>query len=202
MRWAALAFQVVPPFSLAALASAVGALWLANAVPSSLRLVLLLLAALAYVGLLALRKTPGWGTAMLIGFGGITGLVLGQWFPVQGEGVWGSAVALGLGLLGLAFLVGRAAGSSMVWSQPILWGLSWIYLAGWIGLALWAEGGAYVLPWAGLGLVVFSGLAAGWSASLDPDDPASRHPGPAADAYMLGLNLVVAARLVIQTAST
>jgi hypothetical protein len=74
---------------------------------------------------------------------------------------------------------------------------SWIYLFGWIAVAMQALPRGIIRAWALGGLVVYGGPSATWFADLDPLAPDPSGTAWAIDLILLGFNLAIAARVLM-----
>lgn len=201
----------------------------------------LLLACLAFLLLsLGRNQRAGWTVWALLGLALAVGLVTATLGLPEAPnmpatlGLAGALLAGGLAL-GLSrwpgWLWARLAGGAgrSLWPR-VLWLGTWAYLLGWIAVWLLAAGPGIRRLWAGVGLLLFTGLTALWAVGLDVHSgPAAVRPpestrggsdgapaqvdlrgqtespatwnaelvGAAADLYLLGLNLMLAAGVLL-----
>ncbi len=184
-----LAFAVrVLPLYLAALALTVAG-WAVRA-PQAWLAPLAVCVVLLFAALLTFRRTPTWSTILLLGLALTVGAVLRL--------VAGSPHGMGPDLGGCARRTARGCGhraDDSVSATPgcagALWTLAWIYV---LGAWLFPMGqGNLRAWWAGAGLLVFAGLAVIWFADWPAREERDPAGGPAAELYLIGLNLALAA---------
>jgi hypothetical protein len=195
------AVQVLPVAVLAVFGSLAGASVIASRLPASMTLPTLLVGLVLFVAMLTFRDNVGWNTALLVGFGLAAGIYLRWAFPESAGGQWPAAIATGLVILSVAAAVGPRGGQRLAWLGPGVWALSWIYLVGWIALAWLRLGRGASVGWAAAGLLVFGILSMIWFGSQSRRPARVSATSLAIDLYILGLNLVVAARVILGAAT-
>lgn len=197
MAWAVFIIQVLPLSFLAGLGVALGLGFVAERLTESLQLPIVILGLLVFIGMITFRETRGWNIALLLSFGVIAGGFLGSIFP-EGTGVsWVMALLTGLGVIFLAAGIGNWLGVRLRGLGVGLWIGSWIYLLGWVLLALTDSSSTLQTLWAAAGMVIFGGLAASWFANLVTTEQQSSNVSLAIDLFVLGLNLFVAGRVLL-----
>ncbi len=183
-----LAFAVrVLPFYLAALALTVVG-W-AVRIPQAWLVPLVVCVLLLFAGLLTFRQTPTWSTVLLLALALTVGAIIR--LMAGAHIAWVPCATAGLGVPLAGAVIGGGLRLRRGWVRGGLWALAWIYILG-----------AWLTPfgpgtmrgwWAGAGLLVFAGLAVVWFGdwqARNANDPAG---GPAAELYLIGLNLALAA---------
>ena len=192
----AFTLQVLPVPALALVATAVGAAW---HVSDAWRLPLLLIGVLLFVATLTFRRMRGWNLALLLTLAAVAGALLGSTFEGEHGGSWGGALALTFGMMGLAAWVGNALRRKLRPVGSALWMLAWLYLAGWFLVVVLDPAAWLRVLWSGAGVVLFGCLLAVWFSELWGGD--SSGGGLAVpqgcDLYLLGLNIAVAARVLL-----
>jgi hypothetical protein len=144
---------------------------------------------LLFVALLTFRRTPTWSTILLLGLALTAGAALRLVGGARIAWVPSSAAALGAPLVGAA--IGGRFRLRRAWVRGSLWTLAWIYILGaWL---FPVEPGNLRAWWAGAGLLVFAGLAVIWFADWPAREARDPAGGPAAELYLIGLNLALAA---------
>ena len=192
-----LSLQVLPFSVLGLVASILGAwLWPPSGSPGGtiLRALILLL---SFVGLVALKKTATWNIVLLAIFGALIGSFAGLLETGSKLQPWWLSLAMTLIILTISLLVGRAWRGRWNDIGVGLWVLTWIYLLGWAGLWLVHLDPLFQGVWAGFGLVLFGGMSAVWFSNSEQD--LERLPGSTLgiDLYLLTLNIILAARILL-----
>lgn len=194
----ALAFtlQVLPALGLALIATFVGA---AVPVGASMRIPLLLVGVLFFVGLMTFRRTRGWNLALLMGLAAVAGALISPGLGAGRRPPWTGAIALTMALTILAALAGKAMRGRLRKAGIALWVLAWIYLLGWIFGGLLDPPGWVRICWAGAGLIIFGGLVAVWFSQLGSEEipPRGLAVAHGIDLYLLGLNIAVAGQVLL-----
>ena len=144
---------------------------------------------LLFTTLLTFRRTPTWSTILLLALALTVGAVIRLMAGAQIAWVPCAAAGLGMPLAGAA--IGRGVPLRRGWVRGGLWALAWIYILG-AWLTPFDMGNLRGL-WAGAGLLVFAGLAVGWFGDWQTRDARDPAGGPAAELYLIGLNLALAA---------
>ena len=196
MSLLAFSLQVLPVSLLALGATVVGAM---ARISDAWRLPLLLVGVMLFAALLTFRKTPGWNLALLLALAAVAGMFLGSSFEgTQGQS-WGGALTVAFTLMGMAALIGHMLRGRLRRVGSALWMLAWIYLAGWILLVMLNPAAWLRALWSGAGLVIFGGLVVVWFSELgDEENPVRGLAVPqGCDLYLLGLNIAVAARVLL-----
>ncbi len=183
-----LAFAVrVLPLYLAALALTVAG-WVVRA-PQAWLAPLVVCVLLLFAALLTFRRTPTWSTILLLALALTVGAVIR--LMAGARIAWGPSAAAGLGAPLASAVIGSELRLRRGWVRGGLWALAWIYILG-----------AWLTPfglgnmrgwWAGAGLLVFAGLAVVWFGDWQDRDAHDPAGGPAAELYLIGLNLALAA---------
>lgn len=193
--WIGFGVQVVPLAAAAMLLTSLGALRWSGIQLAPPQGPLLIGVAIAYLLHLLARAHGPFGIAAMLVFALLVGVAGGRYLPEGAADTVGNL----FGEVGPLLLVGLALGR---WRrlgtrlpQSVLSAAGWIYIAGWILLALrgWVETGARI--WSLLGLALFTLLSMVWSSRLSPErgPPVAQSAG---DLYLLALNLTIA-RLVL-----
>ncbi|MEA1976715.1 MAG: hypothetical protein U9N80_02305, partial [Chloroflexota bacterium] len=110
--------------------------------------------------------------------------------------VWLLSALLAVLVFAVAAWLGRRMGSRMKDLGIGLWLLSWAYLMGWAVIAFMGLDPVFTTAWAGAGVLIFSGLAAAWFASLESKLIVQPGAALAADLFFLFLNLTIALRVL------
>ena len=179
------------------LASAAGALLLPPPSSTGAVTVQALFLLLAFVGLLALKRTSSWNVGLLVLFGVLAGSFSNLIQPDGGSGKWWSSLGTAVLVLVLSQWISRRWRKNWGEIGLGLWILIWIYLIGWAGLFLLPLAPVFHRVWAGFGLVLFGGITAVWFSNIE--QAFERHPGAALgiDLYLLTLNIILAARILV-----
>lgn len=165
LAWPKVVFEVLPLVAGAVLLGVAGARWLSGQLSGLTEAVVAAVGCLAFVALLAFSEARVWNVLVLGFFAVIGGAVLGAILPLAGAswrimGLWSTLAAVGGGAAGA--IIGERLNRL---AKP-LWLLAWVYLAGWLVLAVGEISGMQIEPWGLAGVVVFTGLvavrAAGW----------------------------------------
>ena len=151
---------------------------------------------LCLLGAWTFRNTP-WATALLIGLSLPVGLLAAR-LPIGAKpATWlGPAIAAGAGITAGA-AVGRALQRFLGGLYSAIWLAAWIVVLATVAVQLVGTPGEWLETAAGAVLLVFLALAAAWFARLEPDPP----PLAALDLYLIGLNLFLAASVLIGPAA-
>lgn len=188
---------LVPPLVAALIAGGLGAAALAPRLTTGSILPAALFGLLLFVAMMTFKRARGWSAALLAAFSFVGCGVVSWLFRGRIGGTWLEAVASATVILAVAAAVGRRIGGPFVGVGAWLWLLSWVYLFGWVAAAVLALPAIWIRAWAVSGLIVYAGLSAAWSAGLDPSAPDPSGTAWAIDVYLLGLNLAIAARVVM-----
>ena len=197
MAWAAFFIQIVPLTVLSSIATAAGIGLLADRLSASAQLPLAITGLLLFIALITFRETSGYNFGLLLGFSFVAGSFLGTLFPQQGDFSWGTALMAALGVIFLSAAIGSSMGERIASLRVGLWIASWIYLLGWVLIAALDLASLVQTLWGLLGMLIFGGLAGSWFASLISTKPSTSSVSLAIDLYVLGLNLLVAARVML-----
>lgn len=197
MAWAAFFIQIFPLTFIAGIGAAFGLGFMAERIPGSLQLPIAIIGLLVFIALITFREVGGWNIGLLIGFGVIAGAFLGSIFPTDGNLDWSMALLAALGLLFLASAVGNWLGERLRNLGVVFWVASWVYLLGWVLLAIVDFPSVFQIIWALAGLIIFSGLASTWFANLMTSETPSSNVSLAIDLFIIGMNLLVAGRVFI-----
>jgi hypothetical protein len=189
-----LAFTVrVLPLYLAALALTVAG-WAVRA-PQAWLAPLAISLLLVFSALMTFRRSPTWSTTLLLAFalgaGVLVRLVSGA------EVAWALCATAALGIPLVAAVMGGRLQGCGTWARSLLWVAAWIYVLGaWLIPVVWAAphlGRA----WAAAGLAVFAGLAVTWFSVWPGREAGLRAGSAAAEFYLIGLNLALAANALV-----
>jgi hypothetical protein len=196
MFWTRFLLQVVP-FSFLGLLGSLAGLWFGpQDTGSTFMLLSGVISLLLFIALMTFKSVPGWNVGLLAALG----LALGVFLRALAVEVMVSAWLLSAGLAVLVFAVaawlGRRLGSRMRDVGIGLWLLSWAYLMGWAVIAFLGLDPVFTTAWAGAGVLIFSGLAAAWFASLESKLDSQSGPALAVDLFFLFLNLTIALRVL------
>jgi hypothetical protein len=196
MFWTRFLLQVVP-FSFLGLLGSLAGLWFGpQDTGSTFMLLAGVISLLLFIALMTFKSVPGWNVGLLAALG----LALGVFLRALAVEVMVSAWLLSAGLAVLVFAVaawlGRRLGSRMRDVGIGLWLLSWAYLMGWAVIAFLGLDPVFTTAWAGAGVLIFSGLAAAWFASLESKLDSQSGPALAVDLFFLFLNLTIALRVL------
>ena len=196
MFWTRFLLQVVP-FSLLGLLGSLAGLWFGPQEPGSTFMLLAgVISLLLFIALMTFKSVPGWNVGLLAALG----LALGVFLRALAAEVMFSAWLLSAGIAVLVFALtawfGRRLGSRMREVGIGLWLLSWAYLLGWAVIAFLGLDPVFTTAWAGAGVLIFSGLAAAWFASLESQLDAQPGAALAVDLFFLFLNLTIALRVL------
>jgi len=188
--------QVVP-FSLLGLLGSLVGLWFGPKEPDSTFMLLAgVVSLLLFIALMTFKSVPGWNVGLLAALG----LALGVFLQALAAEAMISAWLLSAGFAVLVFALsawlGRRLGSRMMDVGVGLWLLSWAYLMGWAVIAFLGLAPVFTTAWAGAGVLIFSGLAAAWFASLESKLDTQSGPALAVDLFFLYLNLTIALRVL------
>ncbi|MFA9403727.1 MAG: hypothetical protein ACERKY_11765 [Anaerolineales bacterium] len=196
MFWTRFLLQVVP-FSLLGLLGSLVGLWFGPKEPGSTFMLLAgVISLLLFIALMTFKSVPGWNVGLLAALG----LALGVFLRALAVEAMFSAWLLSAGFAVLVFALsawlGRRLGSRMRDVGVGLWLLSWAYLMGWAVIAFLGLDPVFTTAWAGAGVLIFSGLAAAWFASLESKLDTQSGPALAVDLFFLYLNLTIALRVL------
>ena len=197
MFWTRFLLQVVP-FSLLGLLGSLLGLWFGPQEPGSTFMLLAgVMSLLLFIALMTFKSVPGWNVGLLVALG----LALGVFLRALAAEVMFSAWLLSAGLAVLVFTVaawlGRRMGSRMRDVGIGLWLLSWAYLMGWAVIAFLGLDPVFTTAWAGAGVLIFTGLAAAWFASLETQLDAQPGAALGVDLFFLFLNFTIALRVLL-----
>jgi len=192
----AFAVRVLPLYALALVLTAAGAIPLGGYVPSGWQTALVILALLAFAALMTFRRARAWPTILLLILALIAGALVRLMLPeVRLHWPWALVASIGIPLFGvpLGWKVGTRLGS-VGWGT---WAAAWIYILGWIAWQLLGQGAVMRRYWGIAGLIVFSALTTTWSSSLPGRPPHEPEGSMAGELYLIGLNLGIAALMVV-----
>jgi FtsH-binding integral membrane protein len=197
MTWSAFLLQVLPIGALALAATAVGSGIFSEIVSPAFSLPLIVVGLILFVALLTFRNVAGWNLGLLITFALVVGLYLGRVFPEVGGSSWRLTLMVVLGLLLGAAAIGARLSGRLQRLGSVLWIVSWIYLLGWILVALLPLAPPIIMVWASVGVAIFFGLSSSWFAGLRDYAEKGKGVTLAIDLYILGINLALTARVAI-----
>lgn len=197
MFWTRFLLQVVP-FSLLGLLGSMVGLWFGPQESGSTFMLLAgVISLLLFIALMTFKSVPGWNAGLLAALG----LALGVFLRALAAEVVFSAWLLSAGFTVLVFALtawlGRRLGSRMREVGIGLWLLSWAYLLGWAVIVFMSLDPVFTTAWAGAGVLIFTGLAAAWFASLEAQLDAQPGAALGVDLFFLFLNLAVALRVLL-----
>lgn len=198
MPWFRFALQVLPPTLLGVALTLMGASSLAGRLTGTPLLVVLIAACIGYAGSLAFRDARGWNLAFFVAFTSLAGAALGNLFPSPGGLPWIMAFVYASAVIGLSAGLSPWLGRWMQAMAFSLQALFWIYLAGWVLIALLNLPRISMLLWAGAGLMIFLGLGAGWFHGLPRrgQRPQEGVFPRVFGLYVLGFNLAIAIKVL------
>lgn len=190
------AIQVLPVSGLALVATLVGA---SIPISGTLRIPLLLVGVLLFVGLMTFRRAHGWNLTLLLALAAVVGTLLHPGFYAERSLPWTGAIAIMILLLISAAFIGKALRKWFRRVGSALWLLAWVYLAGWmigglINPAEWLR-----ILWASAGLVIFGWLVAVWFSQLSAQEipPRGLAITQGCDLYLLGLSITAVGQVLL-----
>jgi len=196
MFWTRFLLQVVP-FSLLGLLGSLVGLWFGPKEPDSTFMLLAgVVSLLLFIALMTFKSVPGWNVGLLAALGLALGVFLRALAAEAMISAWLLSAGFAVLVFALSAWLGRRLGS---WMRDVgvgLWLLSWAYLMGWAVIAFLGLDPVFTTAWAGAGVLIFSGLAAAWFASLESQLDAQPSAALAADLFFLFLNLTIALRVL------
>jgi len=196
MFWTRFLLQVVP-FSLLGLLGSLAGLWLGPQDPGSTFMLLAgVISLLLFIALMTFKSVPGWNVGLLAALGFALGVFLRALVAEVMFSTWLLSALLAVLVFAVAAWLGRRLGSRMRDVGIGLWLLSWAYLMGWVVIAFLGLDPVFTTAWAGAGVLIFSGLAAAWFASLESNLDTQSGPALAVDLFFLFLNLTIALRVL------
>ncbi len=197
MFWTRFFLQVVPFSLLGLLASLVG-LWFGPHEPGSTFMLLAgVISLLLFIALMTFKSVPGWNVGLLAALGLALGVFLRALAAEVMFSAWLLSVGLGVLVFALTAWLGRRLGSRMRDVGIGLWLLSWAYLLGWAVIAFMGLDPVFTTAWAGAGVLIFTGLAAAWFASLETQLDAQPGAALGVDLFFLFLNFTIALRVLL-----
>ena len=191
------AATILPPLLAALIASGLGGAALSPRITTGSVVPLTLFGLLLFVAMVTFKRARGWNAALLVAFSFVAGGVVNWLFEDRIGGTWLGAVSAAILILAISAPVGRRIGPRLVGIGAWLWLLSWVYLFGWVVVAVLRPPPSWIRAWAIGGLVVYAGLSATWFAGLDPEQEDPSGTAWAVDLYLLGLNLAIAVRVLM-----
>ena len=191
------AAAILPPLTAALIAGALGAAAFTPRLTTGSVVPVALFGLLLFVAMLTFKRARGWNAALLVAFSFSASGVVSWLFQGRVGGTWLGALSAAVVILAISAIVGRRVGPGLVEIGAWLWLLSWVYLFGWVVVAVVGPPATWIRAWAVGGLVIYAGLSAAWFAGLDPRAPDPSGTAWAIDIYLLGLNLAIAARVVM-----
>jgi hypothetical protein len=155
-------------------------------------------ACIGYVGSLAFHDTRGWNLGFFAAFSSLAGAVLGNLLPSSGGLSWILAFLYAGAVIGTAAALAPWLGRWVAAMAFSLQALFWLYVAGWVLIALLRLPRLSMRLWAGAGLLVFFGLGAAWfhGFSRQAQPPAEWVHSRAFSLYVLAFNLAIAIRVL------
>jgi hypothetical protein len=192
MLWMVFVLQILPLTLLALASTVVGFAVLSPWVTPAMQLPLGLLALLLFIALLTFRESKGWNLALLLCLALVAGAVMGAAVSPEGRRLWALPLTTSLAALALSGLLGGRLRGRLGKVGIGLWMLSWIYLLGWVILAVQHAPDDLSALWAAIGVVIFIGMATSWFASFGEGVRRPSNTSLAADLYILGFNLTLA----------
>lgn len=196
MFWTRFLLQVVP-FSLLGLLGSLAGLWLGPQDPGSTFMLLAgVISLLLFIALMTFKSVPGWNVGLLAALSFALGVFLRALAAEVMFSAWLLSALLAVLVFAVAAWLGRRLGSRMKDVGIGLWLLSWAYLMGWVVIAFLGLDPVFTTAWAGAGVLIFSGLAAAWFASLESKLDSQSGQALAVDLFFLFLNLTIALRVL------
>jgi hypothetical protein len=194
------AATILPPLLAALIASGLGAAALSPRITTGSVVPVALFGLLLFVAMMTFKRARGWNAGLLVAVSFAAGGVVTWLFEDRIGGSWLGAVSAAVLILAISAVAGRRVGPRLAGIGAWLWLLSWIYLFGWVVVAVLHLPPGWILAWAAGGLVVYGGLSATWFAGFDPVPADPSGTAWAVDLYLLGLNLAIAARVLLASA--
>ncbi|MBM3120974.1 MAG: hypothetical protein FJZ97_02150 [Chloroflexi bacterium] len=194
----AFVIRAVPLYLLALLLTGVGASVLAAWMPATWRIPLAILALVGFAALMTFRRVQTWSTLLLLAFALTAGLLLRLMLagaPLH----WGWALAASLGIPLLVMPLGWLAGPRLQPFGRVTWIAAWVYILGWIAWQLLLGSPVAHAAWGAAGLVIFSALTLTWSAALPTRSVSEPAGSMAAEIYLIGMNLGLAATMLLSS---
>lgn len=191
------AAAILPPLLAAVIASGLGDAALTTRLTMVSALPAALVGLLLFVAMLTFKRVRGWNAALLVVFSFAAGGILSWLFQGWVGGSWLGALSATVVILGVSGFIGRRLGRPILEIGAYLWLLSWVYLFGWVVVAVLQPSPTWIRAWAGGGAIVYAGLSAAWFGGLDPFAPNPSGTSWAIDVYVLGLNLAIAVRVLM-----
>ena len=191
------AAAILPPLTAALIAGALGAAAFTPRLTTGSVVPVALLGLLLFVAMLTFKRARGWNAALLVAFSFSASGVVSWLFQGRVGGTWLGALSAAVVILAISAIVGRRVGPRLVGIGAWLWLLSWVYLFGWVVVAVLQPSPAWIRGWAAGGVIVYAGLTSAWFAGLDPQALDPSGTAWAVDLYLLGLNLTIAARVLM-----
>ena len=146
------------------------------------------------LGAWTFRASP-WATALLIGLSFWVGLWAVHLPALAEPSAWlGPALAASAGVT-VGGIVGRALRNVLHGMYPAIWAAAWIVVVGTVAAQLVGSPSEWLAAAAAAVALIFLALAAAWFARLE----AEPHPLASLDLYLIGLNLFLAAALLLST---
>jgi hypothetical protein len=191
----AFVIRVLPLYAMALTLTGVGALPIGERLPSAWVVPLAILALLEFAALMTFRHARTWSTMLLMAFALTAGMLVRMMLPgIRLAWPWALSASLGIPLLGIP--LGWAAGRRLRWMGWLTWIAAWVYILGWLAWQLLAMDPPNRPVWGVTGLAIFSGLTLTWSASVPSREGHEPEASAAAELYLIGLNLGIAALVV------
>ena len=185
------------PFSLLGLLGSLVGLWFGPKEPDSTFMLLAgVVSLLLFIALMTFNSVPGWNVGLLAAIGLALGVFLRALATEAMISAWLLSAGFAVLVFALSAWLGRRLGSRMRDVGVGLWLLSWAYLMGWAVIAFLGLDPVFTTAWAGAGVLIFSGLAAAWFASLESKLEPQSGPALAVDLFFLYLNLTIALRVL------
>ncbi len=190
--------RVVPVYLLSLALTGVGASVLGPWMPSTWRMPLAILALVEFAALLTFRRARTWSTLLLLAFaitvGALLRLLVAPW-----RLDWGLALAASVAWPSMVITVGWKTGAGLRTLGWGTWAAAWIYILSWFALLLLVGRPPASAAWGTAGVAIFSALTLTWAAALPTrraDEPAS---SIAAEIYLIGMNLSLAASMLLRS---
>lgn len=193
--WLGLSVQVLPLAAAAIVVTGLGAFRWSSPQRVPQQVPLLVGVGIAYIVYLLTRDHGPYGVPALLALALLVGLAGGGWLSAATtDRIWGLLGEVGcLLVLGIGLGRWRQLGGRLP-QRPLLVA-GWIYLAGWILLALSGSVGLAGRAWALFGLALLTLLSMAWSSRLGSESNLQVVQS-AGDLYLLALNMAIA-RLIL-----
>jgi hypothetical protein len=198
MPWLRFGVEILPSSLLGVVLTLTGASAAEGRLKGTPLVAVLIGACICYVGSLAFREGRGWNLAFYAAFCLLAGAILGNLLGSQ-EGVsWMAAFLYSSAVIGLAASLSPWLGKWTGAMALSIQALFWIYVAGWVLIALLGLPRISMRLWAGGGMMVLFGLGSAWFYSLARQmrPPPEASYRSAFGLYVLAFNLAIAIKVL------